>query len=232
MRWLLSPLKLHLLKITLTSKPRTSLIHLIKVTINNRNNWWSPRKTTQRIEKYWKRAASYQLINTEPLRNYWGDKWHTRQIFITIHLRENHLSNLPTSVEEQYEQIIMNSIAKVGKIESETTYGKNIDEIKYDHMKIITSIEMNLPTKNSNKLYSYSEHINAGLITYILLQSPEKWQHFTKHLSSVYLEGNIQLQIRKWWVAIRSERFQYLFDQNIPIPLKKTTIWTTDKLLE
>ena len=68
----------------------------------------------------------------------------------------------------------MNSIAKVGKIESETTYGKNIDEIKYDHMKIITSIEMNLPTKNSNKLYSYSEHINAGLITYILLQSPEK----------------------------------------------------------
>ena len=44
---------------------------------------------------------------------------------------------------------------------------------------------------------------------WILLESLGKPPKFTNHLSSMYPDGNTQLQIRKWWVPIRSAL--YLF---------------------
>ena len=47
-------------------------------------------------------------------------------------------------------------------------------------------------------------------MAWIFLQSPEKSPQFTNHFSSVHPEGKNQLQILKWWVAIRSAFYQYL----------------------
>ena len=68
----------------------------------------------------------------------------------------------------------MNSIIEVAKFEPETTFENNIDEIKADNMKSITPLDMNLPAVTSRKPHSSSEHLNANLMTWILLQSPGK----------------------------------------------------------
>ena len=46
MKWLLSPLKPYLLKITLRPDYKPSLLHLIKVSKNKNNNWYSSREKT------------------------------------------------------------------------------------------------------------------------------------------------------------------------------------------
>ena len=49
----------------------------------------------------------------------------------------------------------------------------------------------------------------------IILQSPEKSPQSSNHLSSMYLNGNTQLQIRKRWVPLRSELYLFSFRSDL-----------------
>ena len=68
----------------------------------------------------------------------------------------------------------MNSISEAEKFEPENKFKKNVDEIKADHMKSITSLDMNLSAITSKKSPLSYENNNANLMTIILLQSPVK----------------------------------------------------------
>ena len=83
-------------------------------------------------------------------------------------------------------------------------FGKTINEIKSNHLKCITSIDMKVSDITSNKPSSSSEHLKSNLIPWILLQYLEKSPQFTNNLSSMYPNGNTQLHIRNWWVPLRS----------------------------
>ena len=111
----------------------------------------------------------------------------------------------------QFKHINMKSIFKVEKFKPETTFEKKINEIKADHMKIITSLDMDLSAITLNKPSSSSEDLNAYLMPWIILKATEKSPQFTNHMSYLNLEGTNQLQIRKWWVDIRSGLYLYLF---------------------
>ena len=77
-----------------------------------------------------------------------------------------------------------------------------INELKYE---TVSSIDMKIPDLSSNKPYSSYDQPSADIIKFPLLKAPEKYSHeskFTKHLSSMVLEGNTLLQIQKWWHAI------------------------------
>ena len=86
-------------------------------------------------------------------------------------VQEKNIFKITASFEDQLEQISMNSRTEAEKFEPETTFEKNIDDIKSGHMKIITSFDMNLLAINSDTPSSSSEHIDAKLMTYIPLQS-------------------------------------------------------------
>ena len=68
----------------------------------------------------------------------------------------------------------MNSRKKAAKFEPETAFENNIDDIKSDKTKIITSLDMNLLYITSNKPSSSSEHLNSNLMPCIIPQSPGK----------------------------------------------------------
>ena len=113
----------------------------------------------------------------------------------------------------------MNNRIGSEKIEPKPKFENTINEIKNNHLKSITYIAMNLSTITSNKSYSYSEHLKYNIIPWIILQSPVKSPKFTKPLSSMHPKGNTQLQMRKWWIPLRSalyisfhlsEFYQYL----------------------
>ena len=72
------------------------------------------------------------------------------------------------------------------KFKLEPTFENTINEIKANHLKIITSIDMNVSAITLNKPSSSSENLKSDLILWILLQSPEKSPQFTKHLSSMH----------------------------------------------
>ena len=100
-------------------------------------------------------------------------------------VQEKHISNIDASFGKNFEQVSMNSKSEAEKFESDPTFEKNINEIKYNHLKSITSIAMNISAITSNKPYSFPEHLNSNLMSLILLQSPGKSPQVTKHLSSM-----------------------------------------------
>ena len=82
-----------------------------------------------------------------------------------------------------------------------------LDKFTSYHIKTINSLDMNLSAITSNKPSPSSGQPSAGLIKWPLLKSLEKYSHasqFTKHLSSMNLEGDTLLQLQKLWDAIRS----------------------------
>ena len=92
---------------------------------------------------------------------------------------------------------------------------------------------MNLSAINSNNPYFSSEHINPNLMICTVLQSLGKSLQFTKHLSSLHLKGNTQLQIQKCWVTLRSESYQSLFLSDFPQYLSTiSNRYPTDKTLK
>ena len=97
-------------------------------------------------------------------------------------LQDRHLSKIPTSFENNFEQINVNSIIEAKQFEPETAFERNIDKIKYDHVKIITSHEMNLLDITSNKPYLCFEHLNDYIMAWVVLQPPVKSIKCTKHL--------------------------------------------------
>ena len=82
-------------------------------------------------------------------------------------VQEKCISKTLASFEERFDQISMNIIIKAEKYEPKTTFENNIDEIKYYHMKIITSVYIHISAITSNKPFLSSEHINAYSMTWI-----------------------------------------------------------------
>ena len=85
-------------------------------------------------------------------------------------LQENNLYKITKYFNENFEQISINSIIEVKKFEPGTTFEKNIDKTKANHMKIITALYMNIKDINSDKPSFPSEHLNANPMLYIVLK--------------------------------------------------------------
>ena len=64
----------------------------------------------------------------------------------------------------------MSSIIEATKFEPETTFENNIDDIKFDHVKIIISLEINLSDTTGKKPSLYYEHISNNLMPRIVRQ--------------------------------------------------------------
>ena len=109
----------------------------------------------------------------------------------------------------------MNIRIKVEKFEPEPTFEKTINEIKTNYLKNITSIDMNVSAITLDKPSFSSENIISELMPWILLQSLGKSPQPTKYSSSMHHKENNQLQIRKWWVPLRSSLHLYFFWSNL-----------------
>ena len=92
----------------------------------------------------------------------------------------------------------MNSRIEVAKFEPEPTFEKTINEIKYNHLKCITYMDMNVSAITSNKLRYSFENLKSNIIPCKLLQASGKSPQFTQHFSSIQPKENTQLKIRKW----------------------------------
>ena len=64
---------------------------------------------------------------------------------------EKYLSKTPVSFDKKFENISMNSIIEAKKFKLETTFENNVDDIKANHLKIITSLEIKLSAITSKK---------------------------------------------------------------------------------
>ena len=62
-------------------------------------------------------------------------------------------------IDKNLEQIGMNNRIEVEKFEPETTFEKNINEIKANNLKSITSIDINLSAFTLEKPYISSQHL-------------------------------------------------------------------------
>ena len=83
-------------------------------------------------------------------------------------------------------------------------------EFKYE---TVISIDMKLSTLYSNKPSLSHDQTSDDIIKWPPPKSPEKYSRasqFTKHLSSMSLEGDTLLQIQKLWYDILSAFLQYL----------------------
>ena len=65
---------------------------------------------------------------------------------------------------DNIEQLITNSIIEVSKCTPEPTFEKTTNDIKDNHLKNITSIDMNVSSITSNRYSSSSEHIKPTLV--------------------------------------------------------------------
>ena len=101
----------------------------------------------------------------------------------TNYIKDNHLRIISSSAmnlsaitlfDKNLEQLSMNITIEVVKFKSEPTFEKTTNEIKDNHLKNITSIDMNVSSITSNKHSLSSEHLKSGIMPYILLQSPGK----------------------------------------------------------
>ena len=120
--------------------------------------------------------------------------------------KDNHLKSIASSATNQssmtsfdanFYPLFINNSFEAAKFELEPTFRKTINEIKADHLKGIASIEMNVSAITSNKPSLSSEHLKSDLMPCVLLKLPEKSAQFTNNFSSMYPNGNTQLQIRK-----------------------------------
>ena len=88
-----------------------------------------------------------------------------------------------TSFENNSDPLCINNSFEAATFEPEPTFEKTINEIKSNHLKSITSIDINISSITSNKPPFSSEHLRSYLVPWILLQSPEKSPQFTIRLS-------------------------------------------------
>ena len=63
-------------------------------------------------------------------------------------VQAKYLFKITTSFDKKFEQISLNIRVEDTKSKPETTFEKNIDEIKADHKKMITSLDMNILSIN------------------------------------------------------------------------------------
>ena len=69
-----------------------------------------------------------------------------------------------TLFEEDIEQISMNNRIEVAKFEPEPTFENTIHEIKANHLKSITSINISVKYITSKKPYLFSEHLKYKIM--------------------------------------------------------------------
>ena len=65
-----------------------------------------------------------------------------------------------TSFDGNFDQLSMNNRIEAAKFEPGPTFENTINEIKANHLKIITSVDMNVSSITSNKPHLSSKHIN------------------------------------------------------------------------
>ena len=84
--------------------------------------------------------------------------------------------NLPaiTSFDENFEQLSMNRRIELAKFEPEPIFRNTINEIKANHLKSITYIDMSVSAITLDKPSYPSEHIKSYLMPWVLLKSPVK----------------------------------------------------------
>ena len=75
-----------------------------------------------------------------------------------------------TFFDDNFEQLSMNSIIEVEQFEPEPTFENTNNDIKYDHLKVITYIDMNASAITSNKPSLSSKYLKSDLMPWILLQ--------------------------------------------------------------
>ena len=68
----------------------------------------------------------------------------------------------------------MNIRIEATKFGPEPTFENNIDKIKADHVKRITSLDVNISVITSKKPYLSSKHLNTYIMSSIVLQSSVK----------------------------------------------------------
>ena len=87
-------------------------------------------------------------------------------------MQESNLSKISSSFDNKFEQIGVNCRIEATKFEPEATFKNNIDDVKVYHVKSMTSLDINISAITSNKPSLFSEHLNANLMIWIVLQSP------------------------------------------------------------
>ena len=133
------------------------------------------------------------------------------------------ISKITAYFDDIFGQLDIKSTIEAENFELEPTIENTINEIKANHLKIITYFDMNISAITLNKPSSSSEHLKYDLIPQILLQSPGRSPQFTKYFSSMHPKGNTKLQIQKWWVPIRSALYLSFFVILFSIPLHRHT---------
>ena len=107
-------------------------------------------------------------------------------------IKYNHLKSIASSAidisaitlfENNIEPLSMDNRFEAEKLGPEQTFDKTINKIKDNHLKIITSFEMNLSPITSNKPSYSSGHLKYNFMPWILPLSPDKSPQFTNHLS-------------------------------------------------
>ena len=78
-----------------------------------------------------------------------------------------------TPFDNNFYPHFMNNSFEAEKFEAEPTFENTVNEIKANHFKIITSIDINVSVITYNRPSPSSEHIKSNIISCILLQSPE-----------------------------------------------------------
>ena len=135
-------------------------------------------------------------------------------------IKDNHLKSITSATMNlsainlfgnNFKQISMNIRFEVENFEPEPTFENTINEIKANHLEIITSIDINVSAVTFITPYSYSGYLKSYPMPWILLLLPVKPPPFTKHLSSMQPKGNTQLQIRKWFFPLISALYIFFF---------------------
>ena len=144
-----------------------------------------------------------------------------KNIFSELDPQDNKVSSFKTSYDESLNKIsarnkISTNIETV-KTELESKMNTKLDElkieIKADNTTKFDPLNMKLSYFALDKPYYSCDQPYYDLIQWPLLYSPEKSSYaskFTKHLSSITLEGDTLIQIQKSWDAIFSDFFQSL----------------------
>ena len=109
-------------------------------------------------------------------------------------IRDNHLkiiasaaTNLSaiTSFDGNFDPLCINNIFEAEHFQPEQIFENTVNDIKDNHLKSITSINMNVSDITSNKPSLSSKHLESDHMTWKLLHSPGKSPQFTHHLSSM-----------------------------------------------
>ena len=118
-------------------------------------------------------------LSKKQLTSFYKKHW-TRYAYLSTY----HILWIPNRQDECQKQSCHKHWSR--KSELKATIEIRIDEIKYEPLKTINSLDMKIPTITPNKTSSSYEQPSTDIIKWALLKSPEKSSYasqFTKHMS-------------------------------------------------